>query len=134
MELLEILKGILYVAVTIGITVSIKVVLVHIKLTDKDGVIKDFIDVVHKVVDETTQTYVQSLKNSGSFTEDAQKEAFSKSYDKAVSMMSSETQKFIEERYGDIGEWLTTIIESYLKTNKGIVKSKEKSELPQKLN
>jgi len=77
MELLEILKGILYVAVTIGITVSIKVVLVHIKLTDKDGVIKDFIDVVHKVVDETTQTYVQSLKNSGSFTEDAQKEAFS---------------------------------------------------------
>jgi len=49
-------------------------------------------------------------------------------------MMSSETQKFIEERYGDIGEWLTTIIESYLKTNKGIVKSKEKSELPQKLN
>ncbi len=57
-------------------------------------------------------------KQSGKFTVENQKEAFQKSFDTAVSIMTQETKDFIENAYGSLTEWLTAQIEAQVKSNK----------------
>lgn len=69
----------------------------------------------------TNQTYVDSLKASGTFTPENQKEAFQKSYETALSIMSAEARDLIDELYGDIQTWLTAKIEAAVKQEKMFV-------------
>jgi len=62
--------------------------------------------------------YVDTLKKSGSFNKDAQDIALSKAKDIALSQLSTETIKFIENSYGDINNWLTIQIEATISTLK----------------
>ncbi len=73
---------------------------------------------VTTAVISTNQTYVDTLKQSGQFTVENQKEAFQKSFDTAMSIMTQETRDFIEAAYGSLADWLTTQIEAKVKVNK----------------
>ncbi len=73
---------------------------------------------VTTAVISTNQTYVDTLKQSGHFTLDNQKEAFQKSFDTAVSIMTQEAKDFIEDAYGSLTDWLTTQIEAKVNVNK----------------
>lgn len=75
-------------------------------------------DAVCKAVTSTNQTYVDALKKSGTFTIENQKEAFQKSYETAVKIMSEEAKTFIATVYGSLNDWLTTQIEAQVKTQK----------------
>ncbi|MCC8136413.1 MAG: hypothetical protein LIO40_07100 [Ruminococcus sp.] len=69
-------------------------------------------------VSATNQTYVDSLKNSESFTKEAQTEALQKSLAACIAALSPAVQSFIENVYGDITEYLTTKIEAEVRAQK----------------
>lgn len=68
--------------------------------------------IVTNAVRSVFQTYVDSLKASGSFDEQAQKQALTKAKDIALSQMTDEVKAFIDKNYGSIDAWLTTTIEA----------------------
>lgn len=88
---------------------------------DNDNIAKildTVFDVVNRCVINTNQTFVDSLKASGSFTEEAAKEAFNKSKDTALKMLSEEALNIIKVIYGDVDVYLDTLIESMVNENK----------------
>ena len=73
---------------------------------------------VENAVKATNQTYVDSLKKNGTFTIENQKEAFQKSYETAINIMTQEAKDFIATAYGSLSAWLTTQIEAQVKNQK----------------
>lgn len=69
-------------------------------------------DIVINAVRSVFQTYVDSLKASGSFDAQAQTQALTKAKDIALSQMTDEVKTFIDKNYGSIDAWLTTTIEA----------------------
>ena len=57
------------------------------------------------------QTYVESLKQEGAFTEEKQKEALVKCLDIVKTQLTPELTTYIKENFGDIEEYLRTLIE-----------------------
>lgn len=68
--------------------------------------------IVADAVKATFQTYVDSLKKTGGFTADAQKEALERARQTALAAMSDGVKKYIQDTYGDIDAWLNTLIEA----------------------
>lgn len=66
----------------------------------------------------TTQTYVESLKKKGEFTKDAQKEAFNKTYENVMNILSEECKTYLTEAFGDLETYVTNRIEAEVKANK----------------
>ena len=58
------------------------------------------------------QSYVESLKESGSFNAEAQKTALSKAKDIALSQLGEDVKEYISSTYGNLDGWLTNQIES----------------------
>ena len=58
------------------------------------------------------QTFVESLKNSGSFDKAAQLKAFNTAKETALNQFNSEISRFIVDNYGGLNEWLSTQIEA----------------------
>ena len=68
--------------------------------------------IVTNAVRSVFQTYVDSLKASGSFDAQAQTVALTKAKDIALEQMSDDVKNYIVNNYGDLNNWLTTQIES----------------------
>lgn len=64
------------------------------------------------------QTYVESLKNQDIFTEEAQKEALDKCLTIIKSQLTPELIDYIKTNFGDMEEYLRTLIESTIYTLK----------------
>ena len=69
-------------------------------------------EIVLNAVRSVFQTYVESLKKSGSFDKDAQIEALNLAKNIVLSQLSAETKTFISSNNGDLNEWLITSIEA----------------------
>ena len=59
----------------------------------------------------TNQTYVNALKKKGKFDAEAQKEAFNRTYEAVMTMLSEEATKYLNEFYGDLQTAVSTLIE-----------------------
>ena len=59
----------------------------------------------------TNQTYVNALKEIGEFDADAQKEAFQRTYNAILSILSSEAKTYLSTIYGDLHTYITQKIE-----------------------
>ncbi len=81
--------------------------------------IKEAADAITTAVTFTSQTYVDNLKNSGTFTVENQKEAFNKAMNKAVEILSAEAKEYLTKAYGDLTNYLTTKIEAEVRNQKG---------------
>lgn len=68
-------------------------------------------NVVLNAVRSVFQTYVESLKASGSFGPDAQVEALKKAKDIALSQLTDEVKEYITANFGNLDGWLTNQIE-----------------------
>ena len=68
--------------------------------------------IVLNAVRSVFQTYVESLKASGSFNAEAQKTALSKAKDIALSQLGDDVKGYISSTYGNLDGWLTNQIES----------------------
>lgn len=80
--------------------------------------ITEITEAIAAAVAATNQTYVDRLKNLGTFNADAQKEAAQKALEACLSSISPAAQAFIEAAYGDIWEYLTTRIEAEVRSQK----------------
>ena len=66
----------------------------------------------------TNQTYVDSLKKSGSFNEAAQKEAFNRTMNAIMTILSDDAKEYITEATGDLNTYLTQLIEAEVNKHK----------------
>lgn len=126
MEFNEVLNYILYVVLTVILPVVATYIVNLIKAkisesnviaeaTKNEDVAKMIENALSDVMDAVlyvNQTYTDSLKASGEFNEQAQKEAFNKAYDKAVALISQGTKDVITEVYGSFEKWIELKIES----------------------
>jgi len=83
-----------------------------VKDTKGNALLKQATSVVLNAVRATFQTYVESLKNSGTFTKDAQIVALNKAKDTILSQLTTEVKNYITSNFGDLNAWITNQIES----------------------
>ena len=69
----------------------------------------------------TTQTYVDSLKKQGAFDAEAQKAAFTMTYESVVKLLTDEATEYLNEAIGDLNLYITQKIEAEVNLNKTIV-------------
>lgn len=86
--------------------------------TKKQGYANEIAQAVSEAVSATSQTYVDSLKNAGKFTPEAQREAAEKALTACLASISPAAQEFVESVYGDLTEYLTTKIEAEVRNQK----------------
>ncbi len=126
MEFAEVLNYCLYIVLTVLLPVVAKYAVDLIKTKIKESTIieeatknenasnlvKDALSDVMDAVLYVNQTFVDSLKEKGQFTEEAWKEAKTKAYNAALLTISEESKKAITEIYGSFDKWLQLKIES----------------------
>ena len=66
----------------------------------------------------TNQTYVEALKGQNKFDEEAQKKAFEMTYNSVLTILNEDAKEYLASIYGDLGAYLTTLIEAEVKRNK----------------
>lgn len=66
----------------------------------------------------TTQTYVESLKKQGSFDAEAQKKAFTMTYEAVLGLLTDDATKYLTEAVGDLNLYIKQKIEAEVKLNK----------------
>ena len=71
-------------------------------------------DMIMTAVGTTTSTYVKQLKADNLFNAEAQKEAFSKTFETVKKQLTEESNKIIAEIYGDVEVYLTNKIEQFV--------------------
>lgn len=123
---MELVRDLLYIIITAAVPVLTTYLckFLYAKWTEskvniKNEQIQDTLDkvtnMVLDVVQSTNQTFVDSLKKNGEFTKEAAKEAFNKSKETALKMLSNDAVDIITEVYGNIDVYLDTLIESLVK-------------------
>lgn len=80
--------------------------------------IKMLSDTITDCVKATNQTYVDSLKDKNAFTKEAQEEAFKKTSDAVMLILSQEAKDYLSTIYGDLNQYIITQIESSVNANK----------------
>ena len=66
----------------------------------------------------TNQTYVDALKAQNAFDEVAQMNAFKKTYEAVMAVLSEEAKEYLTHVYGDLSAYICTRIEAEVKANK----------------
>ena len=75
-------------------------------------------DTVIDCVVATNQTYVNTLKEQGKFDAEAQKEAFNKTYEAVMRILTDDAKKYLSEVLGDLDLYINTMIESQVNFQK----------------
>lgn len=75
-------------------------------------------DTVINCVVTTNQTYVNTLKEQGKFDAEAQKEAFNKTYEAVMRILTDDAKKYLSEVLGDLDLYINTLIESQVSFQK----------------
>ena len=83
-----------------------------------DKYIKMLADTIKACVIATNQTYVDSLKDKNAFDGEAQKEAFKKTSDAVMLILSQEAKDYLSTIYGDLNQYIIAQIESSVNANK----------------
>ena len=93
--------------------------------TRKNETEKKYINMLNNTISDcviaTTQTYVDTLKKQGAFDAEAQKVAFTMTYEAVVKLLTDEATEYLNEAVGDLNLYITQKIESELNLNKTIV-------------
>ena len=128
----ELIQNILYILITSAGVLLVKCLMefLNAKIDEiqKDKNFEDkeqlnkYVDMVQQIVTNVvlsvSQTLVDSLKSSGSFNEEAQKQAKEMAIDMAKKLITEEARNAIEVLYGDFDTYLDVLIESYVKQTK----------------
>lgn len=75
-------------------------------------------DTIINCVISTNQTYVESLKQSGTFNLEAQKEAFKLTYDAVIAIIGKDAETYLALALGDLYTYITNKIEAEVSLNK----------------
>ena len=80
--------------------------------------IKMLTETICTCVEATNQTQVEALKKTGAFDEAAQKEAFNKTKEAVMNILSDEAKKYLANIYGDLDQFIESMIEAQVKLAK----------------
>lgn len=125
MSLNELLTNLLYTVITVAVPILLAQIIPFIKAKvnqsniitevtkseNLNNIINTAICNVMDAVLYVNQIYVSSLKKSGEFNEQSQKDAFKLAYQEAVKLISDEAKSLIEKTYGSFEEWIYLQIE-----------------------
>lgn len=75
-------------------------------------------ETITKCVSATNQTYVDALKQAGSFDVEAQKHAFDMTLNAVMNVLGKDAIEYLTAIYGDLTGYLTTLIEAEVKAQK----------------
>ena len=75
-------------------------------------------DTITDCVIATTQTYVDSLKKQGAFDAEAQKVAFTMTYETVIKLLTDEATEYLNSAIGDLNLYITQKIEAEVNLNK----------------
>ena len=75
-------------------------------------------ETITKCVSATNQTYVDTLKQAGSFDAEAQKNAFEKTLTAVINILGLDAIEYLTAIYDDLNGYLTTLIEAEVKAQK----------------
>lgn len=93
--------------------------------TRKNETEKKYLNMLNNTISDcviaTTQTYVDALKKQGAFDAEAQKVAFTMTYEAVVKLLTDEATEYLNEAVGDLNLYITQKIESEVNLNKTIV-------------
>ena len=76
--------------------------------------------VIQMAVEATNQTFVNDIKNGGKMTDEEKKEAFNKTLESIMQMLSEQDKEQITEQFGDMATYITNNIEAYIGSKKDI--------------
>ena len=68
-------------------------------------------ETVTECVISTNQTYVNTLKEKGTFDEKAQKEAFQRTYESVLAILATDAKEYLSNAVGDLNVLITEKIE-----------------------
>lgn len=77
-------------------------------------------DTVSMCVVATNQTFVDVLKNKGAFTKEAAEEAFRRTKDAVLDILSQDAIEYLTTAVGDLDVYLDSLIEAQVKVNKTV--------------
>jgi hypothetical protein len=93
--------------------------------TRKNETEKKYITMLNNTITDcviaTSQTYVDTLKKQGAFDAEAQKVAFTMTYEAVLKLLTNEAAEYLNEAVGDLSLYITQKIESEVNLNKTIV-------------
>lgn len=93
-----------------------------IKANTDSETAKKYTDMIYQTVVDcvvaTNQTYVDTLKKSGNFTPEAQKEAFDRTMKAVLAILTDDAKDYIQQATGDLNTYLTSLIESQVNVHK----------------
>lgn len=130
---MELLKQATLEVLAVFVTLCVPVITRYLKIyleskaeaykAKTDSTIKtNLIDELEKAIEDSvtyvSQTFVDSLKSTNSFTKENQKIAFTMAIDNVLSTVSQAAVDFIEESYGDVNNWISTKIEATVNRQK----------------
>ena len=78
-------------------------------------------DTITNCVIATTQTYVTTLKKEGKFDAEAQKKAFTMTYEAVVQLLTEDATEYLNAAIGDLQLYITQKIEAEVQLNKPII-------------
>ena len=112
---------VLYTLITCALMIVVRfgVQLIRTKTAEiKNAEVQQMIDNIGDIVIMVSQTFVDSLKESGNFDKEAQAKAFNMAKTAALNGMSDSMKKYIDKYCGGLDEWLRIQIEAWVKKNK----------------
>lgn len=80
--------------------------------------IEEVADAVQTAVALVNQTYVDSLKQAGTFDVDAQRRALAKAYTRAEELLTAEARDFLTRAYGDLDSYIISRVEAEVRAQK----------------
>lgn len=129
MEWLSLLYQILEVCVIplLGILTAHIIKYINIKSAEIQGKVENdmadkyiamLTDTISACVIATNQTYVEALKKQNAFTAEAQKEAFTLTYNAVMAVLTDEAKEYLTSIYGDLTAYITNKIEAEVNISK----------------
>ena len=130
MEITELVKQIFEVCLfpLLGVLTTFLILFINkksqeLKAATDNELYHKYIDMLEQTVVNcviaTNQTYVDSLKRQGKFDLEAQKEAFNRTYNQVMLILADDAKVYLESAVGDLNAYVTNMIETQVKLNRG---------------
>ena len=124
----DICKTVLLPLLGIGVTYLIyliKTKIAQLKQNTNNELQQRYLDLLEKYVIDavvtTNQTYVNALKEAGTFDLDAQKEAFRRTKDAVLELLTEDIKELLETFVGDLDTFVNNLIESTVHYNRDFI-------------
>lgn len=94
----------------------------EMKEKSKSELTNKYLDMLNTTISNcvlaTTQTYVETLKQQNKFDGEAQKIAFTKTYNAVMKILTEDAKKYLVESVGDLETYVTNRIEAEVRLTK----------------